>query len=69
MLFVSHTIINWYSEYSYYKEFAGTAPDYWDQTEKWVDCASIYNGYYFNYMKIKQEREAAKVRSPQHVIQ
>lgn len=62
-LFVPSTILAWYSEYSYYKEFAGTAPDYWEQTEKWVDCASIYNHEYNTYVMLKQKQETAKIRT------
>lgn len=62
-LYIPSTIVEWFSEYNYYKEFAGTAPDYWEQTEKWVTCASIYSGEYSKYMMVKQKQETAKIRS------
>jgi len=59
-LFVPSTIVEWFSEYNYYKEFSGAAPDYWQQTEKWVVVASIYNSYYNKFVVEKSKADLAK---------
>lgn len=68
LLFIPLSIIEWYSEYNYYKEYSGTAPSYWEQGEKWIDIAITYNGYYNSLMNKIQERQMAKMNSRGSVI-
>lgn len=58
--FIPATILEWYSEYSYYKEFNGTAPSYWDQGDKWQDVAVVYNRYYGELLQTIQKQEMSK---------
>ena len=42
MKFVTSEIIEWYTEYSYNKEFNGTAPAYHEQSTRFIDAADHY---------------------------
>lgn len=61
--FVPQTIIEWYSEYAYYKNFEGTAPTYWDQGDKWIDITSIYSGYFNEMLELIHKQRESKVNT------
>lgn len=65
--FIPVSIMEWYQEYAYYKEFSGAAPRYWDQGEKWLDIASLYSKYYADFIIKEQQRKSRQTAQPRMI--
>lgn len=48
--FVSATVCDWYEEYSYYQEFAGSAPSFNVQSAKFIEAARVYRNAFNEYL-------------------
>jgi len=55
--FIVPTVLYWYEEYRFYKEFGGTPP-YHTLPNKWVEAYECYGHYLYQYAQMDKNRAA-----------
>lgn len=61
--FIPESILEWYQEYCYIKEFQGTALPFYEQGEKWIMVSNIYSRFYNAYIDEIQKKRLSKMNA------